>query len=280
MVPNYKLRLNTKFMRKNLWWIVGALLLFSITIISWSPVKKADQKKVNSAVAKALTTKEFFAQYVSDIYQTANLQQTGMDAAVFQKAVTGYLNLKLANKLAEKSSVITVVDFTKSSRVKRMWIVDLATKTMLLNTWVAHGQGSGDDMATNFSNTNESHQSSLGFYLTDDVYYGKHGRSLRLDGLDGSNSSARARAIVVHAADYVCQNTINQLGRLGRSFGCPAVSPEVSDMVINTIKGRTMLYINGSSNNYSSKLLDDTAPADFIAGTAATDTAPVTMAKL
>ncbi len=113
-----------------------------------------------------------------------------------------------------------------------------AEQGLVLNTWVAHGQGSGDDMANRFSNNNESHQSSLGFYLTDDVYIGKHGKSLRLDGLDnGINSAARARGIVVHAADYVCQNTINQIGRLGRSFGCPAVSPEVAQTVINTIKG-------------------------------------------
>jgi len=269
-------------MRKHLWWILGVLLFVSVSIISWRP---ANASKSNKNITKSYTAKELFAQYVSDIYQTANLQQSGMDIAVFQKAVTGYMNLKLANKLPQNSNVITVVDFTKSSREKRMWIVDLFNKNLLLNTWVAHGQGSGDDMANKFSNNNESHQSSLGFYLTDDVYFGKHGRSLRLDGLDaGINNAARTRAIVIHAADYVCQNTINQLGRLGRSFGCPAVSPEVSDMVINTIKGRTVLFINGNSNNYTSKLLDDTAPANFV--TPALPTTPVdsssaaTMAKL
>jgi hypothetical protein len=250
-------------MRKHLSWTIGALLLFSVTVISWRP---ADANKSKITNTKSYTAKEVFAQYVSDIYQTANLQQTGLDVAVFQKAVTGYMNLKLANKLPANSNVITVVDFSKSSREKRMWIVDMLNKTLVLNTWVAHGQGSGDDMANRFSNNNESHQSSLGFYLTDEVYVGKHGRSLKLDGLDeGINSAARARGIVIHAADYVCQNTINQIGRLGRSFGCPAVSPEVSDMVINTIKGRSLLYINGNDSNYTSKLLDDTAPVNFVA---------------
>jgi hypothetical protein len=94
-----------------------------------------------------------------------------------------------------------------------MWIIDILNKSLILNTWVAHGQGSGDDMANRFSNNNESHQSSLGFYLANEVYFGKHGRSLKLDGLDeGINSAARARGIVIHAADYVCQNTINQIG--------------------------------------------------------------------
>lgn len=249
-------------MRKHLWWIIGALLLFSITVISWKPTSAIKKDKIT---AKTLGAKVYFAQYVANIYTSANLQQTGMDAAVFQKAITGYLNLKLANKLAPNSNIITVVDFNKSSREKRMWIIDVLNKTLVLNTWVAHGQGSGDDMASRFSNNNESHQSSLGFYLASEVYFGKHGRSLKLDGLDeGVNSAARARGIVIHAADYVCQNTINQIGRLGRSFGCPAVSPEVSDQVINTIKGGSMLYINGNTSNYTSKLLDETAPANSI----------------
>ena len=249
-------------MRKHLWWIIGALLLFSITVISWKPTSAI---KTNNNIVKTYGAKELFAQYVSDIYNTANLQQTGMDVAVFQKAVTGFLNLKLANKISQNSNIITVVDFTKSSREKRMWIVDILNKSLVLNTWVAHGQGSGDDMANRFSNKDESHQSSLGFYLASEVYMGKHGRSLKLDGLDeGINSAARARGIVIHAANYVCQNTINQIGRLGRSFGCPAVSPEVSDQVINTIKGGSMLYINGNDSNYTSKLLDETAPANFV----------------
>ena len=250
-------------MRKHLWWAICVLLLISTTVISWKPSNASKNIEVRSAVT--VGAKEYFAQYVNDIYQAAQLQQTGMDVAVFQKAITGYLNLKLANKLPKNSNVITVIDFNKSSREKRMWIIDVVNKTLLLNTLVAHGQGSGNDMATAFSNNNESHQSSLGFYLTDDVYMGKHGRSLRLNGLDqGINSGALARGIVVHAADYVSQGTINAIGRLGRSFGCPAVSPTVSDMVINTIKGHSMLFINGNSSNYTSKFLDETAPLNYL----------------
>ncbi len=154
-----------------------------------------------------------------------------------------------------------------------MWIVDILNKKLLLNTWVAHGQGSGNDMADHFSNINESHQSSVGFYVTDDVYFGKHGRSLRLDGMDeGFNSAARNRAIVVHAADYVSQGTIAQLGRLGRSHGCPAVSPEVSDMVINTIKGKTLLFINGNDTRYASKYLNDAFQSNFMLNMASAGT--------
>ncbi|QXV67488.1 murein L,D-transpeptidase catalytic domain family protein [Mucilaginibacter achroorhodeus] len=264
-------------MRKNLWWIVCVLFVISVAIISWKPADAIKNKSL-----KSFTAKELFAKYVADVYNTANLQQSGMDLSVFQKAFTGYLNLKLNNKL-HSVNYLTVVDFNKSSRVKRMWIVDILNRSLVLNTWVAHGQGSGDDMASRFSNTNESHESSLGFYLTDDIYFGKHGRSLRLDGLEaGINSAARARGIVIHAADYVCQNTINQIGRLGRSFGCPAVSPEVSNTVINTIKGGSLLYINGNDSNYTSKLLDDTAPTNFVMQeTPAVDTLSAsTIAKL
>ena len=246
-------------MRKHFWWILCVFLAFATSFISWTPIEKANTTTTNTTSS----AKEMFQQYVSTIYQTAKLQQAGLDINVFQKALTGYINLKLANKLPQNSSVITVVDFTKSSREKRMWIIDVVSNQLILNTLVAHGQGSGDDMANKFSNTNESHQSSLGFYTTDDVYFGKHGRSLRLDGLDaGFNSNARARAVVLHAANYVSQGTIAQLGRLGRSFGCPAVAPEVVNQVINTIKGKNMLFINGNDSHYTSKYLNEDLPDD------------------
>ena len=250
-------------MRKHFWWITCVALLFSITIISWKPVNATN--KAAAATHAPASAKELFEQYVDEVYQTANLQASGLDEVVFRKAVTGFMNLKSTQKISPFSSVLTVVDFNKPSREKRMWIIDLVEKHLLINTWVAHGQGSGDDVANSFSNTDESHQSSLGFYLADDIYVGKHGRSLRLDGLDaGFNDAARAREIVVHAAPYVSQGTINQLGRLGRSWGCPAVSPEVSDEVINTIKGKTVFFINGNDSNYNSKYLNEDLSADYV----------------
>ncbi len=256
--------------KKHFGWILCAFLLFSVTIISWRPesnsplvsTKTTDSDKTVSA------PKSVFEQYVTALYQTANLEQAGLNLSVFQKAITGYLNLKLANKLPQNSSVITVVDLSKPSHEKRMWIIDVLSKQLLLNTWVAHGQGSGDDLATQFSDINDSHQSSLGFYLTDNVYMGKHGRSLRLDGLDeGFNSTARARDIVLHSAPYVGQKTINEMGRLGHSFGCPAVAPEVRDEVIDAIKGKTVLFISGNDSNYTSKYLDESDLANFAADT-------------
>lgn len=248
-------------MSKHFWWTTCAALLFSITIISWKSdsINKSKTNTKASAISKTL-----FENYVDELYQAANLQASGLDEAVFQKAVTGFMNLKAENKISPFSSVLTVVDYNKPSHEKRMWIVDLIEKHLLLNTWVAHGQGSGIDTANSFSNIDNSHQSSLGFYLTDDVYIGKHGRSLHLDGLDeGFNSAARSREIVIHAADYVGQGTINHMGRIGRSWGCPAVSPEVSTEVIDDIKGKTVLFINGNDSNYTSKYLDENLSASY-----------------
>lgn len=261
-------------MRKHLWCVTFSVLFLATTIVSW---RSAGANKSDGKVNSTLNAKELFNQYVNNLYQAASLQQTGLTFDVFEKAVTGYTNLKLNHQLPQSSSVLTVVDFTKSSREKRMWIIDLFSKQLLINTWVAHGQGSGEEMATNFSDRNDSHQSSLGFYLTDNVYMGKHGRSLHLDGLDeGFNGNARMRDIVIHGASYVSQAAINHQGYLGRSFGCPAVPAHLANTVINTIKDKTVLFINGNDDSYTSKYLDETGPLNFIAA----DTTAFDLARL
>jgi hypothetical protein len=251
-------------MRKRFWGVCCVLMILSITIISWKP---EIVKKTNKIAAKPIksSAKELFGQYLNQIYNAAQLQNSGLDLAVFEKAVTGYYNLKASNQIPQYSSIITVVDLAKPSCEKRMWIIDLINKELLLNTWVAHGNGSGDNIADRFSNENESHASSLGFYVTDNVYQGKHGRSLRLDGMDeGFNDNARVRSIVIHAASYVSKNAINAMGRLGRSEGCPAVSPKVAGKVINTIKGKNVLFINGNDINYASRYLDENIAANYV----------------
>jgi hypothetical protein len=241
-----------------------AVFFFSATILSW----KSDGANRLVSVRKNVnfTPKELFDQYVNTLYQAAQLQQAGLAFDVFEKAVTGYTNLKLNHVVPENSSVLTVIDFTRSSREKRMWIVDLLNRQLVMNTWVAHGSGSGDEMANNFSDRNDSHQSSLGFYVTDKPYIGKHGRSLYLDGMDeGFNSSARMRSIVLHGANYVSQAAINEQGFLGRSFGCPAVSPKLVNKIINTIEGKTVMFINGNDLSYTSKYLDEAGPFSLMA---------------
>jgi len=250
-------------MRKCFWGFVVAIFLFSVTIISW---RSPGANKSDGGVNSKLAAKELFNQYVNSLYMAADLQGSGLAFDVFAKAFTGYTNLKLSHKIPENSAVLTIVDFNKSSREKRMWIINLFSKQLLLNTWVAHGSGSGMEMAEHFSDRNDSHQSSLGFYITDNVYIGKHGRSLHLDGLDsGFNANARFRDIVVHAAKYVGQSAIDQQGRLGRSFGCPAVAPNVVNFVIDNIQGKSVIFINGNDDTYTSKYLDETAPLNQVA---------------
>ena len=231
------------------------LFVFSLTITN--PVYKAGGRPLRDTTTGVSISNLVFNQHVDNIFEEANLQSSGLDITVFKKAVTGYYNLKITNKLVLNSSLVTIVDLAKSSCTKRLWIVDLQNKKLVLNTWVAHGQRSGDDMASRFSNEVDSFESSLGFYVTDNVYIGKHGRSLRLNGMDeGFNNNANLRDIVLHAASYVCEGAIRDMGRLGRSQGCPAVAPQYSNRIIDMIKGKNVLFINGNDDSYTSKYLD------------------------
>jgi hypothetical protein len=170
----------------------------------------------------------------------------------FSKAFEGYEQLKNQGKI--ENDVLTIIDFSLSSSEERLWVINMKTKTILLQSLVAHGRNSGAAMATRFSNVSESYQSSLGFYTTAEVYQGKHGFSLRLDGMEkGINDNARNRAVVIHGADYVSKSFIKQHGRLGRSQGCPAVPYEVHETLINTIKNKSCLFIYHSSRNYLAK---------------------------
>jgi len=262
-------------MRRYILGIAGLILVsFALTFISWVPNSTGwhtQTKKTKQNIS--LSEDTLYNSYLQGVYNSARLAQSGLDMHVFEKAVTGFYNLKNSGKISDEKSVLTIADMDMNSTKKRLWIVDLDKKELLLNTWVAHGQRSGADKAVKFSNTDNSFQSSIGFYVTGETYNGQHGRSLRLDGVDdGFNDNARKRAIVVHGADYVSQGTINALGRLGRSQGCPAVAPELANKVINTIEGKTVLFINSSTQDYTSKYLDEHLAATLAQSTGAENT--------
>ena len=160
----------------------------------------------------------------------------------FAVALKGYYSLK--EKGLIKKDILTLIDFSLSSNTKRLWVIDLITGDVLYHSLVAHGRNTGEEYASNFSNAAESYKSSLGFYSTGEIYNGKHGMSLRLDGLEkGVNDNARARGVVMHAADYVSNSFIKNNHRLGRSQGCPAVPAELSKEIISTIKGKSCFFI-------------------------------------
>jgi L,D-transpeptidase catalytic domain len=189
--------------------------------------------------------------YISGLYRQVDFGKHPLAFEVFEKAYRGFINLRNAGKLNTDHDVISICDFSLPSSEKRLWIINLNTKKVLFNTYVAHGQGSGNDGALSFSNQESSHKSSLGFYVTGDTYEGDHGTSLRLNGMDqGFNDAALDRGIVVHGADYVCENFINRQDRLGRSWGCPAVPSNLSLPIINAIKEGTCLYIYYPDHKY------------------------------
>ena len=143
----------------------------------------------------------------------------------------------------ERPRTLTVIDYSKPSSQKRLWVYDLTRRELLYEELVAHGQGSGANFATEFSNLPDSHQTSLGLFVTDETYVGRNGYSLRLDGLDkGVNDRARERAIVMHGAPYVSPAFVKANGRLGRSHGCPAVSDAVARDLIDKVKGGGLVF--------------------------------------
>lgn len=165
------------------------------------------------------------------------------DPAVLALAVTA-LQCATAAAAVPAPQRLAVVDYSRSSTRVRLWVFDLATQRLLHAERVAHGRGSGEDFATRFSNAAGSHRSSLGLFRTAETYVGQNGYSLRMDGLEtGINDRARDRAIVLHGADYVSEASVRALGRLGRSWGCPAVRREAAHAIIDDLKDGQYLFV-------------------------------------
>jgi hypothetical protein len=138
---------------------------------------------------------------------------------------------------------LAVIDYSRPSTEPRLWVFDLRETRLLYTEHVAHGRNSGENLAVSFSNRESSHQSSLGLFATAETYFGGNGYSLRMDGLEpGVNDLARARAIVMHGAPYVDPNAARRQGRLGRSFGCPAVRSAVAVPMIDTLKQGQLIF--------------------------------------
>lgn len=181
------------------------------------------------------------------LYQEMKLEGV-VNYTAFEQAITGY------NRIDEKSKeILTLIDFSKPSTEERFYVFDMRHKKLLFTSLVSHGKNSGGKYATSFSNENGSLKSSLGFFLTENTYQGKNGYSLVLNGLEkGINDRAKERAIVIHGAAYSNPSVIASSGRLGRSFGCPALPQAVSKPIINTIKNGSLLYIYANNQNYLS----------------------------
>ena len=172
---------------------------------------------------------------------------------VLETALAGYEILNQAQALT-RPGVITIIDFSLPSDKERLWVLDLNHSKVLYHCLVSHGRNSGELMAEKFSNIPGSFASSPGFYATGNTYTGKNGLSLVLEGLEaGINDKARERAIVMHGADYVSPEYIREYGRLGRSYGCPAVPEKMCGEIIQSIKGGSCLFIYAPITSYISK---------------------------
>lgn len=188
---------------------------------------------------------------IDKIYEQLNLKQLGLSKVIFEMAIKGFEKLFKQGKL--NTDILSVCDFSQSSNQKRLFVIDLEKKKVLFNSFVAHGKNTGEEFASKFSNIPSSLQSSLGFYVTGNTYQGKHGLSLKLNGMEkGFNDNAESRAIVMHGANYVSENFIKEQGRLGRSFGCPSVPLELCRPIINSVKEGSCLFIYYPDNNYLS----------------------------
>ncbi len=236
--------------KKFLSFLVLMFLLLSTT--AFLPKSGFDNKELKSNALKGgeeLNIEEVYRNLHSDGFGLPKLES-------FKVALQGFNKLKAQGVVSR--NILTLIDFSLSSNIKRLWVIDLDTDTVLIHSLVAHGRNTGEEFANSFSNAAESYKSSLGFYVTGEVYNGKHGKSLRLDGLEkGINDNARNRAVVVHGADYVSDSFIQNNKRLGRSLGCPAVPVEITDDLISAIKDRSCLFIYYPSDSYlhSSKFI-------------------------
>lgn len=176
----------------------------------------------------------------------------GLEPALYARARTAAQRARDLGHAARAR--LAIIDYRLPSTAKRLWVFDLDTERLLLHERVAHGKNSGDNFANRFSNEEGSLMSSLGVFVGAEVYQGKHGRSLRLDGLEpGVNDHARARDIVIHAADYAEASFARQHGRLGRSWGCPAVAPAVLEPLVDALQGGGVLVAFGQDKSWEKR---------------------------
>ena len=189
--------------------------------------------------------KKFSDLEIKTMYRDLSLNDK-VSFSCFNNAIHGLEkieNLEIFD--SSNDNLLVMVDYTKPSTEERLFIIDLRKKQLLISSLVAHGRGTGDLYATNFSNKNNSYSTSSGFYLTGNIYNGKNGESLELYGLEkGKNDNARKRTIVIHSAYYANKSFAEKYGRLGRSKGCLVLPTDLNTKIINLISGGVVLYVH------------------------------------
>jgi hypothetical protein len=227
----------------------GLILFASLTMLlsftSNKPVP-ADRFNVEKTVSISNTL------FIHSIYKEIHQAGATLSEEIFSLAFAGFEKLNAQGRLST-DSILTIIDFSKSSRENRLFVVDLKAKQLLFKSIVAHGRNTGEEFARSFSNAMNSHKSSLGFYVTGGTYMGSNGFSMQLNGVEkGFNDKAKERAIVMHGADYASEQVIRYKGYLGRSYGCPALPRPINKKVIETIKEGNCMFIYYPDQQYLS----------------------------
>lgn len=212
--------------------------------------KEADEKESAGVDENKTGNMTMVEPNILKLYQELGLENK-LQYNIFATALKGMEIIAPPQK-----EYLTIIDFTQDSSKRRFFLLDLEKKEIIYNDFVAHGMKSGEKEAEYFSNEENSHQSSLGFYLTAETYYGSNGYSLRLDGLDkGLNDNARKRDIVMHGASYVSERSIEETGRIGRSWGCPALRPDITNEVIDKIQGGNLVFVYAKGYEEKSNII-------------------------
>lgn len=242
-------------MVKNLLWIIALTATWFVGPHSnFSPEKEIQNKgksPFNEMISLITTSNQYASLGISPISDIREMlqQQEGLNPAVINKVL---ITLRCACEYnVEHNNILTIIDYSLPSSEKRLWVFDLREKKLLFNTYVSHGLKSGTLLSKFFSNKFNSKSSSIGVYTTEKPYYGRHGLSLKLDGLDrGFNDNASNRSVVMHGGWYVDDNFVKRYGRAGRSWGCPAVPDNLSKPIINTIKDKSLFVIYYPSDDW------------------------------
>lgn len=237
--------------RNNILSLILLTLLILVSISSFGNTRrgvdpvKSDLLKQDSVVQKA---KADFYAYAFNVYNDLGEQDLSFEALI--QGLTGYHNLEKRGEL-KRLDTLTIIDFTIPSSHPRFFVIDLCNREIIHKSLVAHGVKSGRLIPRKFSNEENSHMSSLGFYVTTSTYHGKYKLALRLDGMEHSNSHASSRGVVMHGADYVSYDFLERNGcQLGRSYGCPSLPHDGFEEVVDMIKGGSCLFIYYPSRSY------------------------------
>jgi hypothetical protein len=234
--------------------IIFFLILWGAYSFLKKPSSNTDSIKTTVSTASVATTETTDSlppnnNWVDKTTQLILAKATNINPDALKISLTAYQ--KARKQGFDDKEILTIIDYSKPSSQRRLWVIDLKTGNVLFNTWVAHGKNSGEATATSFSNNPQSLKSSIGVYLTDEVYDGHHGSSLRIQGLEpGFNNNALKRNVVFHGAAYVGEDIAKNRGMLGRSWGCMAVAFNTIKPLVNAIKDHTLVVAYYPDKNW------------------------------